>query len=262
LSASGERQRRPRMLGAAGSRTSTLGNGWQQPSCAPSATSSAIAWQAPAPCHRGERRLVAPWGSRREAVSGGAVSLQSLSPDCAGNLPRAKRRRTAMRYAVLGLIVLFALGDGCSAPPNVVGVQDFGHVTGRVLDAMTNRPIPSALVSIGSLYTVRADANGAFLLRAVAGDQTVTARAAGYSTATADATLTKNQTVSIGYIRLVPLAAPAGQPTLMPPPTPSPRPSPTQPPAAPASPTAGASPAAPPATTVPAATTTPSPAPA
>ena len=41
-----------------------------------------------------------------------------------------------MRYAVLGLLILFSLGDGCSPPPNVVGVQDYGRVTGRVLDAM------------------------------------------------------------------------------------------------------------------------------
>lgn len=123
--------------------------------------------------------------------------------------------------------MLFALGDSCSPPPNVVGVQDFGRVVGRVLDAMTNRPISNALVSVGSLYTVRADVNGAFDLRAVAGDQTVTARAAGYTTVTADTTITKDGTVSIGYIRLVPLTAPASQPTLAPPATPSPRPSPT-----------------------------------
>jgi Carboxypeptidase regulatory-like domain len=149
-----------------------------------------------------------------------------------------------MRYAVLGMILLFALGDGCSPPPNIVGVQDFGRVAGRVLDAMTNRPIPNALVSVGSLYTTRADVRGGFTLRAVAGDQTVTARAAGYSTTTADATIPKDQTVSIGYIRLVPLTAPAGEPTLSPPATPTPRASPTPAVVAPsASPSASASPA-------------------
>jgi Carboxypeptidase regulatory-like domain len=132
-----------------------------------------------------------------------------------------------MRYAILGMLLLFALGDGCSPPPNVVGVQDFGHVVGRVLDAMTNRPIPNALLSVGSLYTARADVGGAFRLRAVAGDQTVTARAAGYTTATADATIPKDGTVSIGYVRLVPLTAPAGLSTLAPPATPTPRVSPT-----------------------------------
>jgi Carboxypeptidase regulatory-like domain len=146
-----------------------------------------------------------------------------------------------MRYAVLGMLLLFALGDGCSPPPNIVGVQDFGHVTGRVLDAMTNRPIPNALLSVGSLYTARADVRGAFTLRAVTGDQTVTARAPGYTTATADTTITKDTVVSIGYIRLVPLVHPEGQPTLAPPPTPSPVVSAT--PAAAASP-ASASPAA------------------
>ncbi len=129
-----------------------------------------------------------------------------------------------MRYAVLGMLLLFALGDGCSPPPSVVGVQDFGRVTGRVLDAMTNRPIPNALVSVGSIYTIRADVNGAFLLRAVVGDQTVTARSAAYQTAAAQATIEKDATVSIGFIRLVPLTAPQGQPTLAPPADADPRP--------------------------------------
>ncbi len=145
---------------------------------------------------------------------------------------------SVMRYAVLGVILLFALGDSCSPPPNVVGVQDYGRVAGRVLDATTNRPIPNALLSVGSIYATHADVNGGFVLRAVAGDQTVTARAAGYSSASADTTIPKDATVSIGYIRLVPLTYPAGQPTLAPPPTPTPRASAT-PPAAAASPAPG-----------------------
>ena len=149
-----------------------------------------------------------------------------------------------MRYAVMGMLLLFALGDGCSPPPNVVGVQDYGRVAGRVLDAMTNRPIPNALLSVGSLYTARADVNGGFILRTVAGDQTVTARAAGYTTATADTTITKDTTVSIGYIRLVPLSAPQGQPTLSPPMTPAPRSSATPSPESSAAPSASGSPGA------------------
>ena len=145
-----------------------------------------------------------------------------------------------MRYAVLGMLLLFALGDGCSPPANVVGVQDYGRVIGRVLDAMTNRPVSNALVSVGSLYTMRADVNGAFDLRAVAGDQTVTARAAGYTTATSDTTIPKDGSVSVGYIRLVPLTAPQGQPTLAPPATPAPRVSPSA--AASAAPSPSASP--------------------
>ncbi len=161
-----------------------------------------------------------------------------------------------MRYAVLGMLLLFALGDGCSPPPNVVGVQDFGRVTGRVLDAMTNRPIPNALLSVGSLYTARGDVNGAFTLRAVAGDQTVTARAPGYTTATADTAIGKDAIVSIGYIRLVPLAVPQGQPTLSPPATPTPRASPTAPPQASASAAPSATPAAPGTPAAPSATPT------
>jgi hypothetical protein len=154
-----------------------------------------------------------------------------------------------MRYAVLGMLILFALGDGCSPTPGVVGVQDYGQVTGRVLDAMTNRPIANALVSVGSLYASASDANGAFVLGKVpAGDQTVTARAPGYSTASADTTVDKNKIASVGYVRLVPLIRPEGQPTLAPPPTPTPvpvvtaTPEPTQPPAPGIAPTPGGQP--------------------
>lgn len=135
-----------------------------------------------------------------------------------------------MRYLVLGMLVLFSLGDGCSPSPGVVGVQDYGQVTGRVLDAMTNRPIPGALVSVGSLYTTSADARGAFLIEKVpAGDQTVTARVPGYSTAEGDVTVLKDRTASVGYVRLVPLVHPAGQATLSPPATPTPAPAATAP---------------------------------
>jgi hypothetical protein len=138
-----------------------------------------------------------------------------------------------MRYFVMGALLLFALGDSCSSSPGVVGVQDYGQVTGRVLDAMTNRPISAALVSVGSLYTASADARGAFRLSKVpVGDQTVTARAAGYSIATADITVDKDGMASIGYIRLVPLVHAAGMPTLAPPPTPAPTMSPSAPPTA------------------------------
>lgn len=153
-----------------------------------------------------------------------------------------------MRYFVLGMIVLFALGDGCSPTPGVVGVQDYGRVTGRVLDAMTNRPISGALVSVGSLYTSSADARGEFLLaRVPAGDQTVTARAPGYSTADGDVTVLKDRTGSVGYIRLVPLVHATGQATLPPPPTPTPEPTPAVTPQTTANPEPSGAPSAAPA---------------
>ncbi|MEO6836554.1 MAG: carboxypeptidase regulatory-like domain-containing protein [Candidatus Tumulicola sp.] len=150
------------------------------------------------------------------------------------------------------MILLFALGDACSPTPGVVGVQDYGQVTGRVLDAMTNRPISNALVSVGSLYAASADARGAFVLGKVpAGDQTVTARAPGYLTASGDVTILKDHTASVGYLRLVPVIRPVGLPTLAPPATPSPAPSPTpEPPLTPATPSTPATPPSPPATTV------------
>ncbi len=148
-----------------------------------------------------------------------------------------------MRYLVLGMLVLFALGDACSPSPGVVGVQDYGQVTGRVLDAMTNDPIPNALVAVGSLYTTNADPRGGFTLQRVPiGDQTVVARAPGYTTASADVTVKKDRGVSVGYIRLVPTIHPEGRPTLSPPATPAP-PSPS--PAASVTPAESATPAAP-----------------
>lgn len=123
---------------------------------------------------------------------------------------------------VLGLFLLLgANGGGCSEP-HVVGVQDYGSVTGRVLDATTNRPIANALVSVGSLYTASTDGRGAFLIERVpVGQQIVTVRAPAFTTVTAAVTVTKDQGVSIGYARLVPIALPAGLSTLPPPPTPS-----------------------------------------
>ncbi len=131
------------------------------------------------------------------------------------------RTLVGMRNLVLGLVLLLALGDSCNN--NVVGVQDYGSVTGRVLDATTNRPIPNALVSVGSLYTGTADPEGAFTLPSIPiGRQIVVARMPGYSTDQRALLVHKNKTVSAGYLRLVPLSLPAGTPTLAPPATPTP----------------------------------------
>ena len=124
------------------------------------------------------------------------------------------------------VLLLGADGGGCSPQPHVVGVQDYGSITGRVLDATTNLPIPDALVSVGSLYTASSDAKGAFELTHVPiGQQTVTVRAPAYTTVTATVMVTKDEGISIGYARLVPIAMPAGMTTLPPPPVPSTQPS-------------------------------------
>ena len=129
-----------------------------------------------------------------------------------------------MRNAIVGvalLLLLGANGGGCNNA--VVGVQDYGAVTGRVLDATTNRPIANAIISVGSIYTATADTQGAFtLVRVPIGNQRVTARSPGFSTESAAIEVDKNQTTQVGYLRLVPVAMPVGQSTLPPPATPTP----------------------------------------
>ena len=169
-----------------------------------------------------------------------------------------------MRKLVLGLVFLLTIADSCNN--GVVGVQDYGSVTGRVLDATTNRPIASAIVSIGSLYTTTADPQGAFTLpRIPIGQQTIDARQPGFTTAAATVRIRKDQTTQAGYLRLVPITKPADVPTLPPPPTPTPTPSevPTwSPPSPSGSPDESASPAASPATSAMPAAPTVAPSPA
>ncbi|HTU70862.1 MAG TPA: carboxypeptidase-like regulatory domain-containing protein [Candidatus Baltobacteraceae bacterium] len=126
-----------------------------------------------------------------------------------------------MRKAVLGLVFLLAMGDSCNN--GVVGVQDYGAVTGRVLDATTNRPIADAIVSVGSLFVVTADAEGAFTLPHVpVGLQMVTARMPGFTTTSYTLRVKKDETAQAGYLRLVSITKPDSVPTLPPPATPTP----------------------------------------
>ena|SRR5581483_8943519 len=107
-----------------------------------------------------------------------------------------------IRLAALGLVVLFALGaSGCNN--SVVGVQDYGSVTGRVIDSGSNQPIANALISVGSLYTAYADRGGAFTVPNIpVGPQTITIRAPGYQTTAVVAHIRKDQTFSVNYIAL------------------------------------------------------------
>jgi len=127
-----------------------------------------------------------------------------------------------MRKVVLGLVLLLAMGDSCNN--GVVGVQDYGSVSGRVLDAMTNRPIADAIVSVGSLFVSTADAQGGFTIPHVPiGNQSLTARMPGFTTVTTMVRVKKDETAQAGYVRLVPITKPADIPTLPPPPTPTPK---------------------------------------
>lgn len=125
---------------------------------------------------------------------------------------------------VLGFVFLLSLGangGGCSNP-NAIGVQQYGTVVGRVLDATNNRPVANALVSVGSIYTAYSDPAGAFSIPGIPiGPQDVTASAPGYERNSARARIREKQTANIGYLRIMPLT---GGPTAPAPPTPSPTP--------------------------------------
>lgn len=126
-----------------------------------------------------------------------------------------------MRRLVLGLVLLLTMGDSCNN--GVVGNQDYGGVTGRVLDATTNRPIANAIVSVGSLFVVTADAQGAFTLPHVpVGLQVVTARMPGFTTDSTTLHVRKDITEQAGFLRLVSVTKPDAVPTLPPPATPTP----------------------------------------
>jgi hypothetical protein len=130
---------------------------------------------------------------------------------------------------LLGVVMMLSLGangGGCSNP-NAIGVQQYGRIVGRVLDATNNRPVSGVLVSVGSLYTTYTDPNGAFSFTTIPiGMQQVTANSPGYSPNTVTARVRENETDNIGYLRILPLT---GGPTAPPPPTPTPTPPPATP---------------------------------
>lgn len=130
---------------------------------------------------------------------------------------------------VLGFVFLLSLGangGGCSNP-NAVGVQQYGTIVGRILDATNNRPVSGVLVSVGSLFTATSDPNGAFTLSNIPiGHQEVTASAPGYERNSTTGMVRDGQTTNIGFLRIMPLT---GGPTAPPPPTPTPSPGPPTP---------------------------------
>ncbi|GAC1652683.1 MAG: hypothetical protein NVS9B12_02250 [Vulcanimicrobiaceae bacterium] len=122
----------------------------------------------------------------------------------------AQKRACIMKIwllaAAASVLLLGANGGGCGADPNHIGVQDYGSVTGRVIDAKTNQPINSALVAVGTTVTATTDAHGAFTLDNVpVGTETVTASAGGYTTTTVDAKVKKGETTQLDYIKLTPI---------------------------------------------------------
>jgi hypothetical protein len=90
------------------------------------------------------------------------------------------------------LALSLTLLAGC-ATPGAIGVQDYGSVTGRVMDARTQKAIAGAYVSIG-IVTRTTDSGGGFTLTMIPeGTQTISATAGGYTTTTVQVAVVKNQ---------------------------------------------------------------------
>jgi endo-alpha-N-acetylgalactosaminidase len=96
-----------------------------------------------------------------------------------------------------GLFLAALALSGCPNP-TTIGLQDYGSINGNVVSA-TGSPIQGAVVSsTGSTQPVTTGPNGTFTLTGVAvGQQTVTASAAGYATATVQVIVTKDSTVTV-----------------------------------------------------------------
>ena len=115
--------------------------------------------------------------------------------------------RTTLAFAALSIATLVG-AKGCDS--NYIGVQDYGTVIGNIVD-QTGKPIANALVRItGSTTTSSTDPKGGFYLqRVAAGEQTVTAYAAGFNgSVTCDAVVVKEKTASCGNLTLVSTTSP------------------------------------------------------
>jgi hypothetical protein len=117
--------------------------------------------------------------------------------------------------------VFAALLGGC-IDPNYIGVQDYGSVNGRVIDAKTNVPVNGAIVSVGSLEVQHTVSDGSFLLNHIpVGTQTMVVQAPGYRTTTLQIAVVKGQVAPAGLVSLaseLPGAAPVPHATLSLPP--------------------------------------------
>ena len=101
----------------------------------------------------------------------------------------------------LGIVLM---GAGCQNP-NGGGVQDFGTITGRLLDARTGAPlsVSGVYISVGATVVSLVDSQGGFTIPHVPiGKQTVTVNAIGYETYSFQVNIVKNQNSDAGYIKL------------------------------------------------------------
>lgn len=119
-------------------------------------------------------------------------------------------RRAVINSFLCVLAAVTLLGAGCGENPNGQGLQDFGSITGRLIDDRTGQPVSVSpmTVSVGSTVVSQLDNQGGFVLpRVPAGKQTITVYAIGYLPQTLDVNVLKNQASDAGYIRMKSVSA-------------------------------------------------------
>jgi hypothetical protein len=112
--------------------------------------------------------------------------------------------RTLTRSLICALAIVTLLGAGCENP-NGQGLQEFGSISGRLLDDRTGEPlsVSPVYISVGSTVVSQVDAKGGFTLPKVpVGKQTVTVNAITYIPMSFDVNVVKDQTSDVGYIKL------------------------------------------------------------
>jgi hypothetical protein len=115
-----------------------------------------------------------------------------------------RKRRSLLALAVAAVLA------GC-VDPNYIGVQDYGSINGRIIDAATDRPLNGAIVSVGSLSVQHTVSDGSFLLdRIPVGTQTLMIQAPGYKTSSLAIAVVKGQAAPAGLVSLVSLLPGAG----------------------------------------------------
>jgi len=112
--------------------------------------------------------------------------------------------RTLTRSLLCLLAVVTLLGAGCQNP-NGQGLQDFGNITGRLLDDRSGNPVSVSPIylSVGATVVSQVDNQGGFTIPHVPiGKQTVRVNAIGYAPSSFDVNVVKDQTSDVGYVRL------------------------------------------------------------
>jgi len=113
-------------------------------------------------------------------------------------------RALALGFGAVAIVTLLG-AKGCD--PSEIGVQEFGSIQGNAIDGR-GKPLQGAVVSVGSLATIRSNDDGSFLLAHIpSGEQVVSASLGGYKTGTVTVIVRKDKEVAAGNIVLEQLTA-------------------------------------------------------